>query len=108
MPGSDNERSTPMPTYVSLTRWTEKGIADVKKSPERLEKAKQAFKAAGGELKQFYLVMGEYDMIVVSEAKDEESAARVALALGAGGSIRTETFRAFTEDEYRKIIGGLP
>lgn len=97
-----------MPTYISLVRWTEKGIADVKKSPDRLDAAKKAFKAAGGEMKQFYLVMGRYDMVVISEGKDDESASRVALALGAGGAIRTETLRAFTEDEYRKIIGALP
>jgi uncharacterized protein with GYD domain len=97
-----------MPTYITLARWTEKGIAEVKKSPERLEKAKQAFKAAGGEMKQFYLVMGRYDMVVVSEGKDDESASRVALALGAAGAIRTETLRAFSEDEYRKIIAALP
>jgi uncharacterized protein with GYD domain len=97
-----------MPTYISLVRWTEKGIGDVKKSPERLEKAKQAFKAAGGELKSFHLVMGQYDMVVISEGKDDESASRTALALGAAGAIRTETLRAFTEAEYKKIIDSLP
>jgi uncharacterized protein with GYD domain len=70
--------------------------------------AKKAFKAAGGDLKQFYLVMGRYDMVVVSEEKDDESASRVALALGPGGAVRTETLRAFNEDEYRKIIAALP
>jgi uncharacterized protein with GYD domain len=54
------------------------------------------------------ILMGRYDMVVVSEGKDDESASRVALALGAGGAIRTETFRAFNEEEYRKIIAGLP
>jgi uncharacterized protein with GYD domain len=97
-----------MPTYISLVRWTEKGIGDVKKSPERLEKAKQAARAAGGEMKQFYLVMGQYDMVSISEAKDDEAASRFALSLGAGGAVRTETFRAFTEDEYKKIIASLP
>lgn len=52
--------------------------------------------------------MGQYDMIVISEAPDDETAARAALTLGSAGSVRTETFRAFTEDEYRKIIETLP
>jgi len=30
------------------------------------------------------------------------------LVIGGQGNIRTETFRAFTEDEYRKIISALP
>ena len=52
--------------------------------------------------------MGKYDMVVVSETPDDETAARVALSIGSGGAARTETLRAFTEDEYREIIAGLP
>ncbi|MCG6920414.1 MAG: GYD domain-containing protein [Acidobacteria bacterium] len=97
-----------MATYISLIRWTEQGIANVKKSPDRLDAAKKAFKAGGAEIKEFFLVMGQYDMVVVSEAPDDETASKVALALGSAGSIRTETLRAFKEDEYRKIVAALP
>ena len=97
-----------MAKYIHLIRWTGKGIENVRKSPDRLEAAKKAFKAGGAEMKEFYLVMGQYDMVVVSEAPDDETASRVALTVGSTGSIRTETLRAFTEDEYRKIVGALP
>jgi uncharacterized protein with GYD domain len=55
-----------------------------------------------------YLVMGQYDMVVIGEVPDDETVAKLSLATGAQGNIRTETFRAFTEDEYRKIIAALP
>jgi uncharacterized protein with GYD domain len=97
-----------MATYISLVSYTQKGIENIKESPSRLDAAKELFRAIGGELKEFYLVMGQYDMIVISEAPDDETAARSALTLGSAGSVRTETFRAFTEDEYRKIIESLP
>ena len=97
-----------MPTYISLLRYTEKGMANIKDSPARLEAAKKAFKAAGGELKQWFLVMGAYDAVVISEGPDDETAAKLLLTIGALGNIRTETMRAFTEDEYRKIIAALP
>jgi uncharacterized protein with GYD domain len=97
-----------MATYISLIHWTEKGIKDVKQSPARLETAKKAFKAAGAELKQFYLVQGQYDMVVIGEGPDDATMAKVALAIGAAGALRTETLRAFNEDEYRKIIAALP
>ena len=42
------------------------------------------------------------------EAPDAETVAKCALDLGSKGSVTTETIRAFTEDEYRKIIGALP
>jgi uncharacterized protein with GYD domain len=97
-----------MPTYVSLLRYTEEGIKKIKESPTRLEAAKQSVRAMGGELKAFYLVMGQYDAVVISEAPDDEAASRFALATGARGYVRTETMRAYTEDEYRRLIAALP
>ena len=97
-----------MATYILLANYTQKGIENIKESPARLDAAKQAFQAMGAELKEFYLTMGRYDMVVVAEAPDDETAAKLALAIGSAGAIRTETLRAFTEDEYRKIISALP
>jgi uncharacterized protein with GYD domain len=91
-----------------LISWTQTGIENVKNSPDRLDAAKKAFQAVGAELQEFYLTMGRYDMIVIAEAPDDETIAKVALMIGAGGAIRTETLRAFSEDEYRKIIVALP
>ena len=96
-----------MPTYISLIRWTEKGIASVKGAPKRIDEAKKMFRASGAEMKAFYLVMGQYDMVVISEAPNDETVAKLALKSGAMGYIRTETLRAFNESEYRKIVGSL-
>jgi len=97
-----------MPTYVSLYRYTQKGIENIKDGPARLDAAKQTVAAAGGKLIGFYLTMGQYDLVVIGEFPDDETVARSALAGGSQGFVRTETFRAFTEDEYRKIIASLP
>jgi uncharacterized protein with GYD domain len=97
-----------MATYVSLLRYTEQGIRNVKESPARLDAAKKAYQAAGAELKQFFLLMGKYDILIVSEAPNDEAVGKVALALGALGNVRTETYRAFPEPEFRKLISGLP
>lgn len=97
-----------MPTYVSLIRFTEQGIKNIKESPGRLDAAKKAFQASGGELKAFYLAFGEYDAIVISEGPNDETAAKLALSIGAQGNLRTSTTRVFTEAEFRKITAGLP
>ncbi len=47
-----------MATYISLVSYSQKGIENVKESPSRLDAAKELFRAIGGELKEFYLVMG--------------------------------------------------
>jgi uncharacterized protein with GYD domain len=97
-----------MPTYISLMRFTDQGVRNIKESPARLDAAKKAFQAAGGELKAFYLAFGECDAVVISEGPNDEIAAKLALAIGAQGNLRTSTMRVFTEAEYRKIVAGLP
>ena len=97
-----------MPTYISLIQFTQQGISSIKESPKRVDVARKAFEQAGGNLKDFYLVMGEYDIVIVSEAPNDEAAAKISLALGAKGNVRTRTSRAFTEAEYRKLVEGLP
>ncbi len=97
-----------MPTYITLINYTQRGIEEIKDSPNRLQAAKEAIRAAGGELREFYLTMGRFDAISIGEAPNDEVYARTILALGAGGRIRTESLRAFTEDEFRSIVAGLP
>ncbi len=97
-----------MPTYITLFNYTQKGIENIKDSPARLDKAKEAMKAAGGEFKAFYLTMGRYDMVVISEAPNDEAYAATMLAIGASGAVRSETLKAFTEEEYRNIIASIP
>lgn len=97
-----------MPTYITLLRYTQQGIGKIKEAPARLDAAKQAFRAAGAELKAFYLVLGQYDGVAISEAPNDETVARLALAIGSQGNSTAETLRAFTEEEFRKIVAGLP
>ena len=97
-----------MPTYITLLRYTQKGIENMKDSPNRLDNAKRAFQSMGATLKSFYLTMGRYDAVVVSEAPNDETATKVAIASASLGFVRTETLRAYAEDEYRKIIAALP
>ena len=97
-----------MPTYISLIKLTHQGVTSIKEGPARLEAGKDTLKAFGSELKAFYLTMGRYDLITISEAADEMAAAKVALAIGSAGNVTTETLRAFTEDDYREIVNALP
>lgn len=97
-----------MPTYVTLYNWTQEGIKNVKDSPNRLDAAKQAVEAMGGTVKAFYMTQGQYDMVTITEAPDCKTAAKIALSLASGGSVRGQTLRAYTEDEYREVLAELP
>jgi len=96
-----------MPTYVSLVNFTDQGIRNVRDIPDRWDNARNNIEAAGGSI-QFFLTMGQYDVVAIIEAASDEAAATIALAVGSQGNVRTTTLRAFPEDEARKIVQGLP
>ena len=97
-----------MPTYISLLNFTQQGAHNIKESPAQLDNAKEFVKSMGAELKQYFLVMGKYDTIAVVEAPDDETVAKITMAVASYGNVRTQTFRAFTEDEYRALVAALP
>jgi uncharacterized protein with GYD domain len=97
-----------MPTYIAFLKWTPQGLQNIKQSPSRLDAARKGFEAAGAKMKDFYMVTGQYDMVAVVDAPDETALAKAILAATSQGSITSETCRAFTETEYRQIVGGLP
>lgn len=96
-----------MPHFVTLLRYTQQGIAKIKESPARLDAAKKAAEKAGGKIHAWYLTMGQHDAVIISEFPTDEAGAKFMLATGALGNVTTETLKAFTESEYRNIIGGL-
>ena len=97
-----------MATYLMLFRFTQQGIEKIKESPARVEAAKELCRSLGGEMKQFYFFLGRYDTGFTLEAPNDETAAKIALAIGSLGNVHTETLRAFTEAEYKQLIAGLP
>lgn len=96
-----------MPTYITLLKWTQQGVAKAKESPKRLDAGRKAFKKLGVEIKDTYLTMGRYDLVCVVEGPDDETVATALISLGSQGNVETETLKAFNEKQYRKILGSL-
>jgi uncharacterized protein with GYD domain len=93
-----------MPTYISLVSWTEKGIGDFKGTIARSDAAQSLAAKHGGSIESIFWTIGPYDLVVVSEAPDDESATAFALELGAQGNVRTTTMRGFDAGEMQAII----
>jgi len=96
-----------MPTYLIQSQWTDQGIRNVKESAKRLDLGKKKLKEMGGEIKAFYLTTGSYDMLAVVDVPNDATLAAHLLWLGSQGNLRTQTVKAFTEDEFRTIVGEL-
>jgi uncharacterized protein with GYD domain len=97
-----------MPIWVSLVNLTDQGIRDIKHGPERLEEAAKRIEEVGGKLIGFYLTMGDYDYVTIVEGPSDEVAMTFLMGMGAAGNIRTKTLKAFTLDEFKAMVKGVP
>jgi uncharacterized protein with GYD domain len=97
-----------MPTFILTLSWTDQGVRAVKDAPKRVQAAKQLANKLGVEFKQLYLTSGEHDLLIILESASEDNVAKVALAIGSHGNVRTRTARAWPESEFHKLISELP
>ena len=96
-----------MPKYVVLVNFTDQVIRNIRELPAQRAAMKDRLRALGVS-RDFYLTMGPYDAVIIADAPDDETLARVALTVGSTGNFRTTTMKAYPEDEADSIIGAMP
>jgi uncharacterized protein with GYD domain len=96
-----------MATYVVLGNFTDQGIRNAKDSPKRADAFKDMAKKSGVTVKEVFWTQGQYDVVTIVEAPDDVSATALALSVGALGNIRTQTLRAFSAADMKKVIGKM-
>jgi uncharacterized protein with GYD domain len=98
-----------MATYIVHLKLTEQGARDMKKVMEYFDLNKEGLgPLMGVRSKQFFMTMGSWDFLAIVDAKDDAAMAKFALTINGFGNVRTETCRAFDEQEFRKLVGQLP
>ena len=93
-----------MPTYVNLVRFTDQGIRDYKETVDRAKEYWTSIERAGGRVLYEVWTLGEYDIVVLFEAPDDETATSLALEVSSLGNVRTTTMRAFDAEEMRAVL----
>lgn len=93
-----------MPTYVTLSNFTDQGIRNYSESPKRAKAFIELVESMGGEVKNLVWTLGLYDAVAITELPDDETATAAALKMSALGNIRTTTLRAFDMKEISSII----
>ncbi len=96
-----------MPTYVTLMNWTDQGIRTARDTVHRREQADALAQKYGAKIEQSYWTVGPYDLVVVVEAPDDESATAMLLELSSEGNLRTTTLRAYDFDTMSGILQRL-
>ena len=97
-----------MPTYIVLFNWTDQGMRTAKETINRATAERQAAQALGVRVTAHYWTQGQYDGVLIVEAPDDEAMSRFSLSAGIQGSVSTVSMRAFSEEEMRRILQGLP
>jgi uncharacterized protein with GYD domain len=96
-----------MATFIVLASFTDQGIHEVKETIGRAENYKEMAKKIGVVVKDIYWTLGGYDVVAICEAPDDESALALAASVGSRGKARSQTLRAFSFDEMKRILGKM-
>jgi uncharacterized protein with GYD domain len=89
-----------MPVYVMLTSLTDEGRKTIKQNPQRIKEVNKEVENMGVKILSQYTLLGQYDFINILEAPGNDVIAKVAMELGARGTLQTMTLAAMTMDDF--------
>ena len=91
--------------YIALLRFTEQGAKNIKESASRAHAFDSAAEAAGVKIEGQFWTVGAYDGVLILSADDENKLLHCLTELASRGNVRTESLRAFTDQEFLAIAG---
>jgi uncharacterized protein with GYD domain len=94
-----------MPTYILLSSLTAQGVQTLKSNPDRLREVNRDVEELGAKVLHQWATLGPFDFVNVVEAPDNETIARVSVALGARGSTKVQTLSALSIEDFLGAIG---
>ena len=96
-----------MARYIALVSFTEQGIRDVKNSPKRADRFKKLALKHRVKVREIHWTMGKYDIVVSLDAPNDTALSALMLETALLGNVRTETFRAYTREEFSSILKAI-
>ncbi len=93
-----------MPIYVMLTNLTDEGRKAVKAKPGRIKAVNKEVEKMGVKILDQYVLLGGYDFVNILDAPDNKTIAKVAVELGARGTLNTTTLAALSVDEFIEML----
>lgn len=96
-----------MSYYIILNSLSEQGIENIKNTPERADNLKKICEKNGVKIHGIYYTFGQYDVVVIVEAPNDDAMLATLLAKEMDGAGKSITLKAFTFEEAEKIISNL-
>jgi uncharacterized protein with GYD domain len=97
-----------MPTYLILGKYTAQGFNSIKDAPKRMEAFKAGAEKAGVKIKEAHWLAGDYDLMVLAEAPDEETVMALGLGVSKQGNVVGTRMRVVHSAEFEKILAKVP
>lgn len=96
-----------MASYILLANYSEQGLKSIKDTVKRTQAGRELAKKAGITMQASYWTLGQYDVVAMFEAADDESMTAFALSIAKLGNVKTQTLRAFSAKEMTAILGKM-
>jgi uncharacterized protein with GYD domain len=93
-----------MPTYVVLYQFTDQGRKNVKETVQRFDQVRAENEQRGFKIHGLYWTQGQYDLVSIVEAPDEQAMLAGLFNIAGAGNVRSETLRAFTHEEMGQVV----
>ncbi len=93
-----------MAKFLMLTTLTDEGRKTITENPGRIKEVNKEVEAMGAKILAQYAVLGPYDFVNIIEAPSNEVISKVAVNLGARGTLQTMTMAAMDVDAF---VGSL-
>ena len=98
-----------MPLYIMLANLTGRGRRMSRQNPDLLSEAASEVETPTSKVLTQYAVLGQHDFVIITEAADNDAAARLSLEMGVRAGLNIETLPAMpigvlSDEEHISIL----
>jgi uncharacterized protein with GYD domain len=93
-----------MPKYLMLSSLSEQGLQTLRANPDRVREVNKDVEEMGARVLHQWFVLGPYDFVNIIEAPDASTIARLSVALGARGSVHTQSYEMLEVDDLLNLL----
>jgi uncharacterized protein with GYD domain len=95
-----------MPKYLMLSTLSEQGLQTLRANPDRLREVNKDVEELGAKVIHQWFLLGPHDFVNIIEADGASVIAKVSIALGARGSVHTQSYEMLEVDDLITLLNG--
>ena len=83
---------------------SDQGLQTLRANPERVREVNKDVEEMGARVLHQWFLLGPHDFVNVVEASDASAIAKISVALGARGSVHTESYEMLEVDDLLNLL----